>query len=1081
LGSRVDGARASIIRFWRTVELFSPPGVEKVSRERRVFAASAGGPLPWERGHELAAKRLESHLVWRHLVYLGVYPLESVFETLLRVFAPDEESFDERPPGESALAAFVVTHDGRPLIGSEVLSSCAWATGRSVAPGPGSPRWLSGFDGVSEAFSAAFADLVAADEDDQYAVRLRRKGHVVGRPLDWALLADCHGLAAKLTQADKTLPHAEIRISSRIGAKRRAYSTDGAEFLNSFIAEDLAMVADKVGEGTIGPALREYLRPEAEIDTNRRIDVRERLDAVLDATAPSRVPVGRWPSDPAHPLALSQQLAVSSAVALTGSGLFAVNGPPGTGKTTMLRDLIAAVVVERARRLADLAQPRDAFVGRQVGWKTGEYTRTVYTWKPELTGFEIVLASANNGAVENVTNEIPARDAIDECWIGLARELDYFPHIATALLAVDREDDEEPGRAAPAGDGGWALMAARLGNKENRSKFVGAFWYSKPDDEKLPAPTPPFSELPEELRAKFGLLGILKLFEAHPPPGSWADAVAEFRAALGSSTAVQADRGRTYDALTRRTRAEDQANAARRAFADAEQLLAALRAQLSEAERAFAGWQTTREERHRRRVEHRQFQPGLVEWLLTWGRAMREWRERDGVLAGEIVTAEQEAAAAREQVARVVRDIRQADTRARHAKDALGRAERECEVIRALLAKASTQLGQRFPDADWWRDRPRRELGALWTDETWNRARTRLFIAALRLHKAFLRHVPTEMRQSLHAAADIVAGEAPRDLPESAVLEAWRALFFVVPVVSTTFASFARLFTHLGKEALGWLLIDEAGQATPQSAVGALWRAKRAVIVGDPLQLEPITTLPFPAEQAIRGNRRVDEQWLTSRTSVQRLADRLTPLGTSLPAEEGKIWVGAPLAVHRRCDQPMFGIANDIAYDGLMINGTAPAQAEAFTAAYPSLPGSKWIDITDTHADGHWIPAEGHEAERILSALAKLGFDMSKVMVIGPFRDIARRISRYKNTYKGLVAGTVHTSQGKQADIVILVLGGNPQRPGARRWAARKPNLLNVAVSRAKRRLYVIGNHQAWANQRHFSTLAHRLPHEPPR
>jgi hypothetical protein len=123
-------------------------------------------------------------------------------------------------------------------------------------------------------------------------------------------------------------------------------------------------------------------------------------------------------------------------------------------------------------------------------------------------------------------------------------------------------------------------------------------------------------------------------------------------------------------------------------------------------------------------------------------------------------------------------------------------------------------------------------------------------------------------------------------------------------VISTTFASFARLFCHLRQEALGWLLIDEAGQATPQSAAGALWRSQRAVIVGDPLQLEPITTLPFRAEQAIRGDHHVDEQWLPSCTSVQRLADRLTHLGTRLPGDEGKIWVGAPLTVHRAATNP---------------------------------------------------------------------------------------------------------------------------------------------------------------------------------
>ncbi len=130
---------------------------------------------------------------------------------------------------------------------------------------------------------------------------------------------------------------------------------------------------------------------------------------------------------------------------------------------------------------------------------------------------------------------------------------------------------------------------------------------------------------------------------------------------------------------------------------------------------------------------------------------------------------------------------------------------------------------------------------------------------------------------------------------------------------------------------------------------------------------------------------------------------------------------------------------------------------------------------------GHWIPAEGRQLDRILATLAELDFDISQVMVIAPFRDIAHHVRHLADRYPGLVAGTIHTAQGKQADIVIVVLGSDPQRHGARRWAASKPNLLNVAVSRAKRRLYVIGDRQAWATHRHFNVLADRLPSSSPR
>lgn len=1169
MGLGADVTRAQVVEFWRTVEMFSPQKVDPPDRERKMFVARPGQPLPWEPDHELTRRPIEREQAWRHTVYLGIYRRNEVFDVLSKVFEPDQDSYDERPGGDSAIAAFLVGEDGRALLNSEVLSSCAWATGEVHRTRGCGPDWLALLQDAMLDFSADWRDFVTdavipGDEEapPQYVLRV----------LDFADLVRCLEIAVGAAGTSAALSVTDIRIHSQIVARRNADKPGGHDFLNSYIMNDLGLVAEHAAKDDIGTALRDYLRPAAEIPTASRIDVRNALDHVLARTAPRAVPSGRWPSNPAHALALNQQLAVITASGLLSTpGLIGVNGPPGTGKTTMLRDLVADLVVTRAQRLAALPEPGRAFTGRRLSWRTGERKRVIHPWNPELTGFEMVLASTNNGAVQNVTDEIPTAAAIDESWQERAAEVDYFADIATALLAPDPKAEAAETSPAAEDPQGWALVAARLGNKANRGRFIDSFWYHKPID-------------PAADDAWHGMWSVLKGYELAPPEGTWAAAVEQFRTAEARVEALRAERGAVYQALERRSglvasmseqrravaeggrrvdaaraRRADAVDAERVREAEADRIALARQAESEQAarDRLAAGGDVIRERRAvierlssgrrataERKVQsyeseaaerwqahgaHQDDQPGWVAVLRTLGGAKRRWSLKDNWLAEQVAAAKQELTAAHQELEAVQWEIdaaqRDVDTaahdvasvqrmltagipvpevhhrplvtarRAVAAADheltsalhayATGTAklqalEEELAVLDGRLADAAAALGRHYPDPAWWQDRERRELAALWTDAEWNTARSALFLAALALHKAFLRHMPTEMRQNLQAAMDVLSGDAPRDADADAVLAAWHSLFFVVPVVSTTFASYDRLFGHLGREALGWLLIDEAGQATPQNAAGALWRTQRAVVVGDPLQLEPITVLPFRAEQALRLEFDVDEQWLTSHTSVQRLADRLTPLGTSLPGDDAPTWVGIPLTVHRRCDQPMFGIVNAVAYDGLMIDGTAPAPGERFAADYPTLPASKWIDVPGNAAQGHWIPDEGVQLDRILRTLAGLDFDMSDVMVIGPFVDVARQVERRSRRHRGLVAGTVHASQGKQAGVVVLVLGSAPDRAGARRWAASKPNLLNVAVSRAKHRLYVIGDHQAWSTLPYFKVLAAKLRHTDP-
>ncbi|WP_410520741.1 AAA domain-containing protein [Candidatus Tisiphia endosymbiont of Dioctria rufipes] len=106
--------------------------------------------------------------------------------------------------------------------------------------------------------------------------------------------------------------------------------------------------------------------------------------------------------------------------------------------------------------------------------------------------------------------------------------------------------------------------------------------------------------------------------------------------------------------------------------------------------------------------------------------------------------------------------------------------------------------------------------------------------------------------------------------------------------------------------------------------------------------------------------------------------------------------------------------------------------------------------------------------------------------IISPFKLVAYNLRKLIKEHKVLDSwietntqlwlneriGTVHTVQGREAEAVILVLGaqGKDQK-GTREWVGKSPNILNVAVTRAKEVIYVIGNKESWKDIGVFSEL----------
>ncbi|WP_048305480.1 hypothetical protein [Halomonas sp. PR-M31] len=155
---------------------------------------------------------------------------------------------------------------------------------------------------------------------------------------------------------------------------------------------------------------------------------------------PARMPLRRWPDEDEHSMSLMQQFAINSIdTDLDERGLYSVNGPPGTGKTTMLRDLVARNVVKRAEALSGLESVGEAFDDDLQVNIDGELRR-IKTLIPALSGYEMLVVSSNNAAVENITRELPERKALGDAY----REMAYLKPAAQKLAAEHalKEDGE---------------------------------------------------------------------------------------------------------------------------------------------------------------------------------------------------------------------------------------------------------------------------------------------------------------------------------------------------------------------------------------------------------------------------------------------------------------------------------------------------------------------------------------------------------------------------------------------------------------------------------------------------------------
>jgi superfamily I DNA and/or RNA helicase/very-short-patch-repair endonuclease len=264
------------------------------------------------------------------------------------------------------------------------------------------------------------------------------------------------------------------------------------------------------------------------------------------------------------------------------------------------------------------------------------------------------------------------------------------------------------------------------------------------------------------------------------------------------------------------------------------------------------------------------------------------------------------------------------------------------------------------------------------------------------------------------------------------------------------------------------LIIDEASQCDIASALPLLYRSKRAVIIGDPNQLTHISTLKTGRSvELMQNNKLTDVKYSifeATKNSLYRLA--------ASRAGDNKIIM---LKEHFRSHKDIIAYSNKTWYGESLEIGTDYNLLKPIPNE--NTPAVEWIDvignIQQLVGSGAFIVNEVNAVVEKVFALTNTQNANYSIGIVTPFRFQANKIREALiNSLTGniwskcdLLIDTAVKFQGDERDIMIFspVITSNMPK-GIRYYHESEYNLLNVAITRARSKLIIVGNLNASLN-----------------
>lgn len=275
-----------------------------------------------------------------------------------------------------------------------------------------------------------------------------------------------------------------------------------------------------------------------------------------------------------------------------------------------------------------------------------------------------------------------------------------------------------------------------------------------------------------------------------------------------------------------------------------------------------------------------------------------------------------------------------------------------------------------------------------------------------------------------------------------------RGLVSTARVVGVTIASAAHKL--LEGQRFRVLVLDEASQMVEPASVLPLIRfgAERLLAAGDPQQLPPVLRLPPPPNDSNGGLART-------------LFSRLVRLGARPTL----------LACTYRCHPALLRVPNELFYANRLRAGVRPAERAPLVEGLEAL---TFVDVSGTAGadkDFNQSPAEADLAALVVRRVCEAGLSAEQVGVICNFRKQVALVRKALDALGGEAAGamvsTVDAFQGQEREIIIVSVA---YRSGDLSFV-EAPERLNVAITRARRHLLVLGDAAKLRRSRRYKAL----------